>query len=344
MSALRVLADQLGISISTASRALNGYDDVSAKTRERVLAAAEASGYQPHPLARRLATGRTGAVAMVSSMRSGHYLDPTFVSLLSGIDDVLAARGLYTLASAIPADESREVAALERLLDGRLVDAVILVRTRGDDARVDKLIERGIPFITYGRTARCHEHAWLDTDNEEAMRLLVERLASLGHERIDFIDGPAAFAFARLREHGWRRGLKAFGLQGRLRHGALTSAAGEEAAAALLAERADATALMCATDTIAIGAMAACRRVGRRVGAPGGVAVTGYGSTEVGRYTDPPLTTIDYGIEDNGRHLAQMLLELLDGAQATALTRIEPVRLVARQSDIHCHPQGDKTP
>ena len=161
MPNLRLLAEQLGISVSTASRALNGYDDVSAQTRARVMAAAQATGYRPHPLARRLATGRTGAVAMVSTMRSGHYLDPTFVSLLSGIDDVLAAQGLYTLASAIPADESREIAALERLIDGRLVDAVILVRTRSDDTRVATLLERGVPFVTYGRNARCAEHAWL---------------------------------------------------------------------------------------------------------------------------------------------------------------------------------------
>ena len=356
MPNLRLLAEQLGISVSTASRALNGYDDVSAQTRARVMAAAQATGYRPHPLARRLATGRTGAVAMVSTMRSGHYLDPTFVSLLSGIDDVLAAQGLYTLASAIPADESREIAALERLIDGRLVDAVILVRTRSDDTRVATLLERGVPFVTYGRNARCAEHAWLDTDNEQAMRLVVERLALLGHRRVDFINGPEAFAFAKLRELGWRQGLEAHGLHGRVRHSALTSRGGDDAARELLHEgrRGSAndtttntnttTAIACATDTIAIGAMAACRRAGRPVGAPDGVAITGYGNTEAGLYADPPLTTVDYGIEDNGRHLAQLLLQLLDGARPADLNRIEPVHLIARESDLDKPAPGDRRP
>jgi LacI family transcriptional regulator len=341
MSTLRLLAEQLGISVSTASRALNGYQDVSASTRARVQAAADALGYRPHPLAHRLATGRTGAVALVSSMRGGLVLDSTFESLLTGIDEVLSAQGLYTLATPIPSDEPREIAAFDRLLDGRLVDAVIVARTRFDDPRVDRLIERGLPFITYGRTARADAHAWVDTDNEEAFRLAVERLAGLGHRRVDFINGPAQYTFARLREQGWRRALEAFGLQGRLRHVELSCAAGDAAAAALLAERADTSALLCANDALALGAMSACKRAGRRVGGPGGVAVVGYGNTEAGRFADPPLTTIDYSIQDNGRHLGRMLIELLGGTAPATLHRLEPVRLIPRASDVNTTAQGD---
>jgi len=332
MAALRTLANQLGISISTASRALNGYSDVSATTRKRVQDAASALGYRPHPVAHRLATGRTGAVALVSSMRAGHFLDATFAALLSGIDEALSAHGLYTLATAIPSDPVREMPAFERLLDGHLVDAVILSRTRMDDPRVARLQSRGVLFITYGRTARSDEHAWVDTDNEEAFRLATERLATRGHRRIHFINGPAPYAFAQLRERGWRRGLEAAGLSGRMVHSELTSAGGEAAARALLKDKAI-TALLCANDTLALGAMAACRHAGRAVGQPGGVAVIGYGNTEAGRYVDPPLTTIDYSIEDNGRHLGQMLLQLLGGTPPRTLQRLEGVRLLARQSD-----------
>jgi LacI family transcriptional regulator len=336
MTALRALADQLGISVSTASRALNGYQDVSASTRAKVMAAAEALGYRPHPVAHRLATGRTGAIALVSSMRAGHYLDAPFAALLAGVDEALSDKGLYTLATAIPSDAEREMPALERLLAGRLVDGVILTRTRMADPRVDLLIERGIPFVTYGRTARSDEHAWVDVDNEEAFRLAVERLASLGHRRVDFINGPAPYAFAQMRERGWRRGLEAHGLAGRVVNSELTSTAGDAAAAALLAERADTSALLCANDTLALGAIAACKRAGRGVGVRGGVAVIGYGNTEPGRYADPPLTTIDYSLEDNGRHLAEKLLQRLSGpATTTPPHRLEPVRLIARSSDLH---------
>ena len=332
MTALRALADQLGISISTASRALNGYSDVSAKTRARVFAAAESTGYRPHAVAHRLATGRTGAIALVSSMRAGHFLDATFAALLTGIDDTLSAEGLYTLATAIPSDEAREMAAFARLLDGRLVDAVILSRTRMTDPRVDLLLERGIPFVTYGRTARADEHAWVDPDNEGGFRLATEHLADLGHARVEFINGPAPYAFAQLRAGGWRAGKSARRLGGRMLHRELSSAAGEAAAAALLAEGNRVTALLCANDALALGALAACKTARRTIGQPGGVSVLGYGNTEPGRYADPALTTLDYSIEDNGRHLGRIVLQLLGGAAASQLQHLEPVRLVARES------------
>jgi LacI family transcriptional regulator len=333
MTALRSLADQLGISISTASRALNGYTDVSAKTRERVIAAADALGYRPHPVAHRLATGRTGAVALVSSMRAGHYLDATFAALLTGIDDALSAEGLYTLATAIPSDAAREMPALLRLLDGRLVDAVILSRTRMDDPRVALLQSRGVPFVTYGRTASTTPHAWVDTDNERAFELATQRLLSMGHRAVHFINGPAPYAFAQLRERGWRRALRAAKGRGRMVHSELTSAGGDAAAQGLLARDPRCTALLCANDTLALGALAAVKRAGRAVGKPGGVSVVGYGNTEAGRYADPALTTIDYSIEDNGRRLARSVLELLAGRPCAQLQHLEPVRLVPRDSD-----------
>lgn len=91
------------------------------------------------------------------------------------------------------------------------------------------------------------------------------------------------------------------------------------------------TALLCATDAIALGAMAAIRKAGMRVGRD--VSVIGYGNTEAGLYADPPLTTIDHAIVDNGRHLAQLLMRLLNGELAKNLTRLEPIHLIGRQSD-----------
>jgi len=94
------------------------------------------------------------------------------------------------------------------------------------------------------------------------------------------------------------------------------------------------TAILCATDAIALGAMAAIRRAGLTVGRE--VSVIGYGNTEAGLYAEPPLTTIDHAIVDNGRHLADLLMRQINGEPVQGLTRLEPVHLIARQSDGPC--------
>lgn len=337
------LAESLGISTSTVSRALNGYTDVSAKTRARVQQAAKAMGYQPHPVAHRLATGRTGAVALVSSVRAGNYLDATFAALLSGVADGLKANGYFALSVVLPVGED-ELTELARFLDGRLVDGILLARTRANDPRVSLLQQRHMPFVTHGRTLSNDPHAWVDADNELAFFLAAQRLISLGHRRIGFINGQPNLTFAVLREQGFRRAIAEHQLPAQdcpVRHGEVTAASGEQLATELLSAQGTAwgrngpiTALLCATDAIALGAMAAVRGLGLTVGRD--VSVIGYGNSDAGQYADPPLSTIDHAIVDNGRHLAAMLLRRMAGEEVAKLNRLEPVHLIPRLSDGPC--------
>jgi len=344
---IAALAESLGISISTVSRALNGYSDVSVKTRARVEAAAKAMGYQPHPVAHRLATGRTGVIALVSSVRSGNYLDATFSALLSGAADGLRAHGYFAVSVVLPTGED-ELTELSRFLNGRLVDGVLLARTRTHDPRVTLLQQRGIPFVTHGRTLGNDPHAWVDADNEQAFFIATQRLIGLGHSHIALINGQPNLTFATLREQGFRRACQEAGLdpaQCLVRHGEVTAASGEQIAAELIATcdcsikvrgqfATKLSALLCATDAVALGVMRAIRNAGLVVGRD--ISVIGYGNTEAGLYTEPPLTTLDYATVDNGRHLADLLMRQLGGEPASGLTRLEPVHLIPRQSDGPC--------
>ncbi len=335
---IAALAKSLGLSTSTVSRALNGYSDVNAHTRGRVQAAAKAMGYQPHPVAHRLATGRTGAIALVTSVRIGNFLDASFDALLSGAAEALRPHAYFAMSVVLPTGE-QEMQELARFLAGRLVDGVILARTRTNDPRVALMQQQDIPFITHGRTQHNAPHAWVDTDNEEAFFLAARRLIHFGHRRIALINGHGDMTFAALREQGFRRALADAGLEAGLcpvHHGEVDARSGEQAAAALLGAAPDAaagpvTAILCATDLIALGAMRAVRAAGKAVGRD--VSVIGYGNTEAGLYAEPPLTTIDHAIVDNGKHLADLLLRRIRGESPEELTRLEPVRLIARQSD-----------
>ncbi|HNW02880.1 MAG TPA: substrate-binding domain-containing protein, partial [Burkholderiaceae bacterium] len=161
-------------------------------------------------------------------------------------------------------------------------------------------------------------------------------------------NGHPNMTFAALREQGFRQAIQVHGLDSAacpVRHGEVTAASGEQIATELIANYAmntrtevgnvgEITAILCATDAIALGAMAAIRRAGLTVGRE--ISVIGYGNTEAGLYAEPPLTTIDHAIVDNGRHLADLLMREINGESIQSLTRLEPVHLIARQSDGPC--------
>ncbi len=332
---IQALADSLGLSISTVSRALNGYTDVSAATRQRVFDAAKALNYMPHPVAHRLATGKTGAVAIVNSTRSDRAIDGSSAALHTGASLVLREHNYFTLSLALPTDDG-EMPELERLLAGRLVDGVVLTRTRTHDARVQLLQEKKIPFVTYGRTLDNAAHAWVDTDSAGAFELATRTLLDLGHQRIAFINGMVHMTFASLYERGFRKALREAGFA----HDAcpvhytdMTGQAGHHVAAQLLAlsdAKARPTAFVCATDAIALGVMAAVREAGLGVG--GDVSVMGYGNSEAGQFSQPPLASFEPKIFESGRLIAQLLLQLISGVAVHQSQVLEPAKLLLRAS------------
>lgn len=332
---IRKLAQSLGLSVSTVSRALNGYPDVNADTRARVETAAREIGYRPHPVAHRLATGRTGAVALVSPVLGSSRFDNSFAQMMHGVTSQLEGAGYYLLSMALPPEEG-ELPALQRLLDAGVVDGLILTRTRPRDARVSLLQAAGMPFVTHGRTLHNEPHAWVDTDNERAMRLAAGRLVSLGHRRIAMINGPGELTFALLRRQGFAQAVAAAGLDPQhcpVVHSELTAAAAHAVAIELLnpPERQQRpTAIVCANDVLALGAAMACRHSGLRVGQD--ISLTGYGNSESAEFADPPLTTVDHQVVESGRHLAALLLRRMAGEDPALLHELEPVRLIERTS------------
>jgi LacI family transcriptional regulator len=328
---IQLLADSLGLSTSTVSRALNGYRDVSAATRARVEEAAARLNYSPHPMAHRLATGKTGAIALVTSVRAGNYLDVTFAALMSGAAETLRHAGYFTLCMGVPMGE-QEMPEFRRLLQARLVDAVMVARTRIDDPRVALLQELGMPFVTHGRTLHNAPHAWVDTDNEYALQAATQALLDLGHRRIAFINGPHNMTYAVLRERGFRKAMEAAQVliqEGAVVHTDVLAEAAQSAAAQIL-QSIQPTAIVCATDAQALGAMQAIKAAGLRVGVD--VSLTGYGNTDAVACVEPPLASIDHSIVENGRHLAQLLLRRMAGESPHALQQLESARFVARAS------------
>lgn len=330
MAGLRELADQLGLSITTVSRALDGYGDVAETTKQRVRRAAEAAGYRPNPVARRLRKGASETVALIMPTEPGRFFEAAFVDLLAVLGERLAARHYdLTLMAARPGPD--EQAAYARLARERRVDAFILVRTRRSDPRVAFLQEHRVPFVCHGRTETGAPCAYVDGDGEAGFHALTTRLVGLGHRRIAHLGAPDEFSFAGFRAAGWRRAMAQAGLPDDLARAVPpTEEGGATSAAALLAGADRPTAILCATDRIAIGAMRAVEAAGLRVGRD--VAVAGHDNIHAAAHTSPPLTTMELDARAAGEKLADMALALVGGASPEGLQHVLAPRQIARAS------------
>jgi LacI family transcriptional regulator len=328
MAQLKDFARQLGLSVTTVSRALDGYPDVSAKTRARVIAAAAAADYRPDPAARRLRRGRADTVAALLPGGPGAELT-ALMEALGTCGAALAQDGLDLIM--VPArDEAEESRRLARLVARREADAFLIVRTRRRDARVDWLLAHGVPFVTHGRTDRAAEHAHLDGDAFSGFRDAMRRLAALGHHRIGHIAAPGDFMFAHLRRAGAEAGAKEAGVRLTIAEAPPDAAGGHAAARALLAGRPRPTALLCATDAIAIGAARAVREAGLRPGAD--VALWGHDNIAAAAFLDPPLASMEMRGEDLGGQLARLLVARLGGTDPAELGTVLPLRHIERAS------------
>jgi LacI family transcriptional regulator len=336
-----LLARDLGLSISTVSRALNGYDDVAPETRQRVLSRAREIGYRPNPGARRLKSGKTSMVGVIlpAATDGVRFVDSVASSLLGGVEVELESGG-YSLIASVQTrnDLARETALYENFIKGGWVDALLLVRTRISDSRVELARKAHLPFVTYGRTESAEPYAWVDTDNEQAFYLATLRQIDFGHRRIALLNGPLEYTFARLREKGYSRALAKHHIppDGLLMlNGDLNEVSGYALCRSLLVSAQPPTSILCATDAMAVGAIAACRERGIEVGTQ--ISIVGYGNSSSSAFADPPLTTIDHAVFDNGRHIGHSLLRLIRGeAKPADIHYLEPVVLVPRKSDGPC--------
>jgi LacI family transcriptional regulator len=327
---LRRLAETLGLSVTTISRALAGYDDVAAATRERVRHEAQRIGYLPNQVARRLRSGRSGTVGIVVPAEQGTF-DQFFLALLAAVGPLLSRAGLDLVLMGAPPGEA-EVQAYRHLVEHHRVDGLLLARTRREDARIRYLLDRAIPFVAHGRSETRGSFAYLDIDGEAAFAAATQRLIDFGHTRIALINAPAHYMFAHHRAAGWR---------GTLANAGLTAAEMPEAEPSeengfrlmqrLLASRTPPTAVLCATDRMAVGALHALASAGLRAGRD--VSVIGYDNLPIASYTDPPLTTLEQPIARMADRMVEMLMALLDGADPSTWSQVWQAQLIVRKSD-----------
>lgn len=203
---LKELSALLDLSTTTVSRALNGYPEVNAETRARVLAAAQTHGYAPHQTARRLATGRTMVIGHVIPLVAHQVITPLFAEFIAGAGESYSAAGYDMILTMVP--ELEEAEAYRTFARQRKVDGVIVHGPRMRDPRIDLLRRIGLPFVVHGRpVSPCAGDFWLDIANRRAFGRAADFLFDLGHRRIALLNGLESEHFAHRRRQGYEASL-----------------------------------------------------------------------------------------------------------------------------------------
>ena len=320
---IKDVAEQAGVSIATVSRALNDKGDVSMETRERIREVARSVGYSPDPAARSLVTHRTGLVGVIVGDNAGHRdLSLLFFGkVLAAVSRRLAQSSFDPLLLQ-PSDAGPE----------HRFDAAILIGVDGDDPLVADLASRGVPLV--GVDVRCAGRAaYVGSDHAEGVRLALAHLHALGHRRIGHVAGAANTVAGSERLEAFRREAPALGLElaeELLRQGDFSSASGYRETCALLALARRPTAIVAASDLMALAALQAIRDASLQPGRD--IAVVGFDDLEAAALAHPPLTTIRQDRQELGALAALRAIELIEDPDVTLRATVLPVELVVRGS------------
>lgn len=331
MSTIRDIAKQAGVSVSTASLALNGDARVRPATRERVEQAAEALQYHPTWAARSLSSGRTHNLQLVNPMFGGALTSGFHTRFLHGLHD-LARASNYSVGLTVIDDEAEAGSVLDALMLERRTDGVILMNPSEDAAMLERLAAHAFPHVVLGRSPG-NLAASVDNDSEQVGFDAAEHLLDRAGDALMFLAGPSNRTFTQDRATGFRRALDARGLHSdpALEH----FVEGDPEVARAIVREALASGpgfrgIVATSDALAIGALRALREAGMQV--PRDVAIIGMNNDDVVEYVDPPLSSVELNAYTLGEEAGAMLLARIEDPAAAVVRHIVEHGIVVRDS------------
>lgn len=328
------LAEHLGLSRWTVSRVLNGHNDVSAKTRDRVLEAIEELGFRPSVLARGLRGGRTGVIG-ISFQEIESPILAKKVGLLQRHLREAGQRGILELNGG---DRVAEITTLQHFIDFR-VDAIVLFGSRlsPDDSIVREMLARSLPVLAIDPEFDLPVPT-IRLDREDAMSQTVQHLLALGHKRFALLGINSDPIYGPVRRKGLCDALETAGLDpadvlvdvGEPNRDLWSYDYGHHLGARWMDLPTPPTAAIALNDRIAIGAMRALRDRGRRL--PEDFSIVGFDNLEIGLWMDPPLTTVSQETTQSTQAIIDHLGLLLDEGKEVPATQTIVPRLLVRGS------------
>lgn len=328
---IREVARAAGVSITTVSRALNGYGDVGEDTRQRVIEIAARMNYRPSNVARSLVTKRTKTIGLlvsgIMSRAGGHHF---VFEVMRGLNDRLGDFGYDLLFVSTSAAEQQRVSYLDFCTQRRF-DGVILTGLRLDDPYMNEVIESPLPCVSIDLRTLSDHCGYVMTNNTKGARLAVEHLVQAGHRVIGFVNGDSG-QVSKDRLAGYHQALREAGIayeETLVEEADFSVCGGAVGLAALKTRRPDLTAVFFASDLMAIGGIQQARVNGWSI--PSDLSIVGFDDIDLANFVVPSLTTVHQPRYDMGTTAAEMLVGMMERGERPD-GRLLPPKLMVRES------------
>ncbi|MBK5722353.1 LacI family DNA-binding transcriptional regulator [Dysgonomonas sp. Marseille-P4677] len=328
---LKDLAAELGVSISTVSRALKNSPEISKEMCERVKTLAKKRNYRPNPFAMSLLKNSPRLIGIIVPDIVTHF----YSSIISGISDVARKNSYSVIITSTYEQYELEKQSLEDLINIR-VEGIIacLSQETTDYSHFDHLADQNIPLVFFDRVCLTEKFSSVITDNVESAQKATEHLLATGSKRIGFIGGSNHLEIVQQRKHGYLQALRDHKIpieKELVFCKKIDYKQGYEGACTLLSQANPPDAILAMTDSIAFGAMRAIKEKGLRI--PEDVALIGYTDEAHSNYVDPPLTAVTHQTYKMGEAACNLMLRRLKGTEKPKQI-VVPALLSIRESSV----------
>ncbi len=336
---IKELAKKLDLSITTVSRALGGYSDVSEKTRERVKKFANKYQYSPNPYASVLASGRTktvGYVLPIYGTNASTLNQGNFFQFIAGMSDELLSESIQ-LQILFAKSEDEEIKAYEKLILEQKIENIVLQNIKTKDKRIDLLNKHKINYVAWGKTKESSNFSWVDLDNKKAIEKIVNYLIERKHKNISYINISEKYNFASERKNSFLKILKKNKITFNKNYYASVKLEEPEKSFEviknMLTRNKKITSIICSTEYSALSAIKACNYLNLKIGKD--ISIITFDGPLVRDLSTPPITAVSFPVKELGKKAINILLNR-DKKQNKTYNFLAEVNIIDRGSVHNC--------
>jgi len=333
VATIKDVAKKAGVTIGTVSRVLNNKRWVSEECRTKVLASIKELHYKPQAHARRLRQKHSQICGVIAPHHTSVFHSPFFTQIMEGLEAV-AAENHYRLLLHPLTETARAQVSYRTLLGDGSVDGMFVLNAWSTDVSVRELSEANVPFILInGKIAGHEDLPYVGFDNRGGVKIAIDHLVKQGHERIGIINGRMTTTNALERFQAFQENLSEHHLEFEkewVADGDFEEEGGYLAAKKILKATRKPSAILCASDLMAMGAIRALKENDLLV--PEQVSVVGFDNMEEAAYHEPALTTVAFSAYDMGKLAAQKMFQIIGGEELAARATTLQAKLMERES------------